>query len=71
MFAIHLLVVGIFFSSREMLVASNAGVGGPATAAAFAKAKNWQDLIAPAILVGNLGNACSMFIAIIFAHLAS
>ena len=71
MFAIHLLVVGIFFSSREMLVASNAGVGGPATAAAFAKAKNWQDLIAPAILVGNLGNACSTFIAIIFAHLAS
>ena len=70
MFAIHLLVVGIFFSSREMLVASNAGVGGPATAAAFAKAKNWQDLIAPAILVGNLGNACSTFIAIIFAHLA-
>jgi len=69
MFAIHLLVVGIFFSSREMLVASNAGVGGPATAAAFAKAKNWQDLIAPAILVGNLGNACSTFIAIIFAHL--
>ena len=71
MFAIHLLVVGIFFSSREMLVASNAGVGGPSTAAAFAKAKNWQDLIAPAILVGNLGNACSTFIAIIFAHLAS
>jgi len=71
MFAIHLLVVGIFFSSREMLVASNAGIGGPATAAAFAKAKNWQDLIAPAILVGNLGNACSTFIAIIFAHFAS
>jgi uncharacterized membrane protein len=71
MFAIHLLVVGIFFSSREMLVASNAGIGGPATTAAFAKAKNWQDLIAPAILVGNLGNACSTFIAIIFAHFAS
>ena len=71
MFAIHLLVVGIFFSSREILVASNAGIGGPATAAAFAKAKNWQDLIAPAILVGNLGNACSTFIAIIFAHFAS
>lgn len=71
MFAIHLLVVGIFFSSREMLVASNAGIGGPATAAAFAKAKNWQDLIAPAILVGNLGNACSTFIAIMFAHFAS
>jgi uncharacterized membrane protein len=71
MFAIHLLVIGIFFSSREMLVASNAGIGGPATAAVFAKAKNWQDLIAPAILVGNLGNACSTFIAIIFAHFAS
>ncbi|CAL6427620.1 unnamed protein product [Bathycoccus prasinos] len=43
MFAVHLLAVGLLFSSPEMLVASNAGVGGPATAAAFAKAKNWRE----------------------------
>ncbi len=71
MFAVHLLAVGLLFSSPEMLVASNAGVGGPATAAAFAKAKNWRELVAPAILVGNLGNACGTFIAIIFAQVVN
>ena len=71
MFAVHLLAVGLLFSSPEMLVASNAGVGGPATAAAFAKAKNWRELVAPAILVGNLGNACGTFIAIIFAQIVN
>ena len=71
MFVVHLLAVGLLFSSPEMLVASNAGVGGPATAAAFAKAKNWRELVAPAILVGNLGNACGTFIAIIFAQVVN
>ena len=67
MFAIHLFAVGFLFSSREILVASNAGIGGPATAAAFAKAKHWKELIAPAILVGNIGNAFATFIALIFS----
>jgi len=67
MYAIHLFAIGFLFSSREILVASNAGIGGPATAAAFAKAKHWKELIAPAILVGNVGNAFATFIALIFS----
>ena len=65
MYAIHLFAIGFLFSSREILVASNAGIGGPATAAAFAK--HWKELIAPAILVGNVGNAFATFIALIFS----
>ncbi|WP_062515630.1 DUF819 domain-containing protein [Halobacillus sp. KGW1] len=43
------------FSLEEMIVASNANVGGPTTAAAFAIAKGWQRLIVPIMLVGTLG----------------
>lgn len=40
-----------------ILVASNANVGGPATAAAMAGAKGWTSLIQPAVLTGALGYA--------------
>ena len=43
------------YSIEEITVASNANVGGPTTAAAFAIAKGWHTLIFPAILVGTLG----------------
>ncbi len=43
------------FDLEEIAVASNANVGGPTTAAAFAIAKGWTELIIPAILVGTLG----------------
>ncbi len=43
------------FSLEEMIVASNANIGGPTTAAAFAIAKGWTKLIAPIMLVGTLG----------------
>ncbi|KGX91122.1 membrane protein [Pontibacillus halophilus JSM 076056 = DSM 19796] len=43
------------FSLEEMIVASNANVGGPTTAAAFAIAKGWTKLIVPIMLVGTLG----------------
>lgn len=40
---------------RALVVAANAAVGGPATAAAFAAARGWGDLVRPAVLVGCLG----------------
>lgn len=40
-----------------VLVAANANVGGPATAAAMAGAKGWRSLVQPAILTGALGYA--------------
>ena len=43
------------YSIEEITVASNANIGGPTTAAAFAIAKGWHSLIFPAILVGTLG----------------
>jgi uncharacterized membrane protein len=43
--------------NRELLLASNAAVGGPTTAAAMATAKGWDRLILPALLIGILGYA--------------
>ena len=43
------------FSLEEVIIASNANIGGPTTAAAMAIAKGWNALIVPAILVGTLG----------------
>ena len=43
------------FSLEEIIIASNANIGGPTTAAAMAIAKGWRALIVPAILVGTLG----------------
>ena len=40
-----------------LLVASNANIGGPATASALAVGNGWPSLITPALLVGNLGYA--------------
>ena len=40
---------------QRLLVASSAAIGGPATAAALAKSNNWESLVAPSLIVGNLG----------------
>lgn len=43
------------FNIEEMIIASNANIGGPTTAAAMAIAKGWNILVIPALLVGTLG----------------
>ncbi|MFQ3544961.1 DUF819 family protein [Halobacillus rhizosphaerae] len=43
------------FSLEEVIVASNANIGGPTTAAAMAIAKGWTKLVIPILLVGTLG----------------
>jgi uncharacterized membrane protein len=60
LFVIHLLVtlsLGIWFKLplHTLLVASNANIGGPATAAAMASARRWPEMVRPALLVGTLG----------------
>ena len=40
---------------EEIILASNANIGGPTTAAALAIAKGWKDLIGPILVVGTLG----------------
>ena len=43
------------YDLEEILLASNANVGGPTTTAAMAIAKGWKDLIGPILVVGTLG----------------
>ncbi len=43
------------FNLEEIILASNANIGGPTTAAAMGIAKGWDRLIVPILLVGTLG----------------
>ncbi|KAG5177678.1 hypothetical protein JKP88DRAFT_270683 [Tribonema minus] len=49
---------------NQLLLASNANVGGPTTAAAFAASKRWSALVLPALLTGILGYAVATFVGI-------
>ena len=49
---------------REVVLASNANVGGPTTAAAMASSKGWKALVLPALLTGVFGYAIATFIGI-------
>lgn len=67
--AVHLVLtlsVGSFlgFEAKLLLLASNANVGGPTTAAGLATAKGWKSLIVPGILAGIFGVAIATFISI-------
>jgi len=52
----------------EIVVASNANMGGPTTAAAMAVARRWQTLVLPAILCGTLGYAVATFVGVALGH---
>lgn len=55
-----------FFALRQLLLASNACIGGPATASALAVSSGWEKLLIPSVLVGNLGYAVATFLGIGF-----
>lgn len=60
MVIINMLVMFVFgkllgFNLEEIILASNANIGGPTTAAAMAVSKGWTKLVGPIILVGTLG----------------
>lgn len=67
--AVHLgIIIGVGrlfkFEMREILLASNANVGGPTTAGGMATAKGWRTLLVPSILVGIFGIAIATFLGI-------
>ena len=56
------------FNLEDLVVASNANVGGPTTAAAMAISKGWFDLVGPALLVGTLGYVLGNYLGVIVAN---
>ncbi len=58
--AINMLVTFIFgkifrFNLEDIILASNANIGGPTTAVAMAISKGWIELVGPIMLVGTMG----------------
>lgn len=57
------------FNLEDMILASNANIGGPTTAAALAIAKGWDSLIVPTLLVGTLGYVIGNYYGILVGNL--
>lgn len=72
--SIHLVVtllVGKMFKFKldELLLASNACIGGPTTAVAMAIAKGWNSLIVPTMIAGVWGYVLGNYAGIIVGHI--
>jgi uncharacterized membrane protein len=67
---LFLLTAGKFFKLdlAEIVIASNANMGGPTTAAAMAAARNWKGLVIPAILCGTLGYSVATFFGVALGY---
>jgi len=57
------------FDLEEIILASNANIGGPTTAAAMAIAKGWDKLIVPILLVGTLGYVIGNYFGVFMGNL--
>lgn len=70
---IFILLLGKLFNFNleEILIASNANIGGPTTAAAMAIAKGWTELVLPSILAGTFGYVIGNYLGIFIGNLLS
>lgn len=71
--AVHMAVIvavgGLLkFDLAELIIASNACVGGSSSAGPIAAARGWHTLVTPGILCGSLGNAIGTFIGVAIAR---
>lgn len=72
--AVHMLVtllgarVLLRLPMQSVLTASNANIGGPATAAAMAAARGWTNMVRPAMLTGSLGYAVGTGVGCAVGH---
>ena len=57
------------FALEDILIASNANLGGPTTAAGMAISQGWNALVGPAMLVGTLGYVIGTYLGIIVGSL--
>jgi uncharacterized membrane protein len=59
------------FGLEEIILASNANIGGPTTAAAMAISQGWTKLIGPSMLIGTFGYAIGTYLGIIIYNILS
>lgn len=57
------------FDLEEIILASNANIGGPTTAAAMAISKGWNKLVGPVLLIGTLGYVLGNYYGILVGTL--
>lgn len=53
------------FNLEDVILASNANIGGPTTAAAMAVSKGWTNLVGPIVLVGTLGYVLGTYLGLL------
>lgn len=56
------------FDRKTLIIASNANVGGPTTAASMAIAKGWDELVGPALLIGSLGYVIGNYLGLMVGY---
>ncbi len=57
------------FHLEDCILASNANIGGPTTAAAMAVSQGWTELIAPVLLIGTMGYAIGTYFGLLIGQL--
>ena len=57
------------FDLEDIILASNANIGGPTTAAGMAISQGWTRLVGPSMLVGTFGYVIGTYLGIIVGSL--